>query len=124
MSTLASYLSEREEAGRVRAKVFETTRTRLKELGYEFFPTNHFLTRFDQRAVSPLSAVRNFDIAMRCVHLNFEKIKGKQAAIKVGSYVYIINASQKGVVRAITFWFTEESPEKALKGRGDILFNY
>lgn len=120
--SLATFIKEQQVAAPIRAATFATAHRLLNEVNQVFYPTAHFLERFNLRAVSPLAATRSFDTVVRSTRHNIDRIIGKKAAFKVGEYVFVIDATQPGYVRAVTFWRTDAPAEQALAGRGDVLF--
>lgn len=120
---IAAYLKELDKAKLMRVTAMQTAHDLMREVNCKLVLTNHFIERFDLRHNSPITALRNFEITMRCLKAKAPEISGKKVAVKIASHVFIFDCVTPGIVKAISFWQTALPTAEALKGRGDILFD-
>lgn len=120
MASIGQYLKEVEQAKPMRVRAFQLAHEVAQELGCRFYPAVHFLTRFDQRSISPIRATGSFELAIRMLRANRDRILGKQVAMLVSQHVFIFDCRQAGRICAVSFWWTDKPANVALAGRGDI----
>jgi hypothetical protein len=117
---IGTYLKELELARPMRVRALSTAASLMKEVGATFIQTNHFVERFAQRHSSPIESVRNFELAVRVLKTKATEFPGKKVALKVKNHVFIFDCITPGIVKAVSFWYTELPAAEALKGRGEI----